>query len=80
MASATVPGELADFRQQCAYSRPRSGVPHDLGQPFESAERDLRLALTRLTGAEDDAYYEVRGLGERFVRAAAGSLAVVCPA
>ncbi|WP_426507307.1 hypothetical protein ACPPVO_54060 [Dactylosporangium sp. McL0621] len=55
----------------------RSGVAHDLGQPFESAERDIWLAHVRLTGADDDAYYGVRGLGERFVRAAVDSLAAV---
>lgn len=65
------------FARHIDWELERSGVPHDLGQPFESAERDLWLAHTRLTGAEDDAYYEVRGLGERFVRAAADSLAVV---
>ncbi|MEU5529461.1 hypothetical protein ABZ744_21255 [Micromonospora chersina] len=50
------------------------------GSRSSRRERDLWLAHTRLTGAEDDAYYEVRGLGERFVRAPAGSLAVVHPA
>jgi hypothetical protein len=65
------------FARHVDWELERSGVPHDLGQPFESAERDLWLAHVRLTGAEDSAYDEARGLGERFVRTVVDSLALV---
>lgn len=67
----------ARFAGHVDWELDRNGGPHDLGQPFASAERDIWLAHVRLTGTDDDAYHQARSLGERFVRAVADSLAVL---